>query len=103
MCCNKRLEKLLEKVYKNATDGPYSTCNVNRIAIDIQRAAQDMFGVSFESIVGTGDFASKTHFRDDLSCKIEMEGKYLFAYGSPEPYALNEPNTPLDKVEFDRL
>ncbi|KAI6176624.1 hypothetical protein M3Y97_00818400 [Aphelenchoides bicaudatus] len=81
MCCNKELEALIEQAYDDKSktrDGKWPTCNLHQIAVDVQKAAQDKFGVDFEAISSAGDFASR-----DLICKIKAGPQTIMAYATP--------------------
>jgi hypothetical protein len=42
-----------------------------------------MFGEEFETVVGKGDIAVKSHFYKDLVCKIQIENRYVVAWARP--------------------
>lgn len=50
---------MMEDTYdakEKSRNGKWPTCNLHQIAVDMQRAAQDKFGVDFESISSAGNF-----------------------------------------------
>lgn len=56
-CCNKELEALMEQAYDDkakSRDGKWPTCNIHQVAVDVQKAAQEKFGVDFETISSAG-------------------------------------------------
>ena len=64
----------MEQVYDNKAktrDGKWPPCNTHAIATDVQKAAQEKFGVDFESISAAGDFASRNNFAGNLICKVK--------------------------------
>ncbi|ETN81041.1 hypothetical protein NECAME_17948 [Necator americanus] len=38
----------------------------------------------FETIVGLNDYAQRVNFRNDLVCKVELAGRYMLAYATPQ-------------------
>jgi hypothetical protein len=59
LCVFKDLEGLMEQAFDNKTktrDGKWPTCNLHQIAVDMQKTAQEKFGVDFESISSAGKF-----------------------------------------------
>uniref|UniRef100_A0A914BXP8 Ground-like domain-containing protein n=1 Tax=Acrobeloides nanus TaxID=290746 RepID=A0A914BXP8_9BILA len=95
LCCNKILEELMYASNKHVEKKNLSKCNVHALVDSLQERAQDFFQTTFEIIVGTGDFASKTRFKDDLICKTIIGNKVILIYATPEPYSLTETNAPL--------
>uniref|UniRef100_A0A7E4VU80 Ground-like domain-containing protein n=1 Tax=Panagrellus redivivus TaxID=6233 RepID=A0A7E4VU80_PANRE len=95
LCCNKVLEEMIYGSHNVIERKKLSTCNVHAFAQDLQKSAQDTFHTTFEVIIGTGDFASKTRFKDNLICKSIVKNKVVLIYATPEPYSLELPNTPL--------
>uniref|UniRef100_A0A1I7Z4S1 Ground-like domain-containing protein n=1 Tax=Steinernema glaseri TaxID=37863 RepID=A0A1I7Z4S1_9BILA len=87
MCCNKQLEHLIGKTFddlKKSANGKWQSCNVQQLANKLSENAERAFNTSFESIAGVGDYASKSHFYSNFICKVEREGRYIMAYGSPK-------------------
>ncbi|TMS35059.1 hypothetical protein L596_002535 [Steinernema carpocapsae] len=87
MCCNKELEHLIGKTFddlKKSHNGKWQNCNVQQLASKLNENAEKAFNTSFESIAGIGDYASKSHFFSNFICKVEREGRYMLAYGSPK-------------------
>ncbi|CAJ0563830.1 unnamed protein product, partial [Mesorhabditis spiculigera] len=83
-CCNVKLNNLIENTYSEIKASPkYNACNIQIIANKIQEAAQNEFSHPFETVAALGDFAQNVHFAGDLVCKVEIDGKYMLAYGSP--------------------
>ncbi|KAK0395337.1 hypothetical protein QR680_001237 [Steinernema hermaphroditum] len=87
MCCNKELEHVIGKTYdelKKSQDGKWKNCNVQQLASKLSENAEKAFNTTFESIAGIDDYASKSHFFSNFICKVEREGRYMLAYGSPK-------------------
>ncbi|VDM46347.1 unnamed protein product [Toxocara canis] len=61
--------------------------------IFLGRNAEQKFGITFEIIVSPGDFASKSHFKDNLICKDYISRKYVLIYATPASYVVGEENT----------
>jgi hypothetical protein len=84
----------------------WSSCNIQKIATEVQRNAEQKYGTEFEVIVGIGDYASKSHFYSDLICKIEADGKFILAYAharqDAEDYDANAENTGNENDGEDR-
>lgn len=84
MCCNPKLERVMKDVFDELTaDGKWQTCNIQKIANALQNRTQSTFDTDFEALAGLGDFASKTHFYSDLICKIEVQGRFMLSYATP--------------------
>lgn len=49
------------------------------------QAAEKRFGTSFETLTAHRDFVARVNFAGDLNCKVEIEGKFILAYGTPLP------------------
>lgn len=78
MCCNNRLENVMDQSYellKNAHGDEYNACNINKIAQVLSEQAEKKFGRQFEVVVGNSDFISKSHFFEDQYCKMKRDGK----------------------------
>ncbi|VDK23265.1 unnamed protein product [Anisakis simplex] len=90
LCCNGELLRLIDVANRDAVQRNYSECNTHIVAQTLQENAERRFNTTFEIIVSTGDFASKTHFRDDLLCKDFIYSKYVLIYATPIPYPLSE-------------
>ncbi|CAJ0585989.1 unnamed protein product, partial [Mesorhabditis spiculigera] len=94
VCCNKHLETVIdntmEAIHQKQLEQEAKTgqpaCNLQASANLLQKAAEGVFGVSFESLLAPTDFASRTRFMDDLMCKTEQNGKYVIMYATPVPY-----------------
>lgn len=81
MCCSIDLNNLMEMTYTNVTVTTRTAingCNIGLISNRIQQAAEAKYKKRFEVITGIGDFAEKVNFIDNLVCKIEIDGKYVF-------------------------
>ncbi|EYC08852.1 hypothetical protein Y032_0064g3566 [Ancylostoma ceylanicum] len=84
MCCNPKLEQVMRDVFDElASDPKWQPCNVQKIANALQNRTQSVFNTDFEALAGLGDFASKTHFYSDLICKIEVQGRFMLSYATP--------------------
>ncbi|KIH62233.1 hypothetical protein ANCDUO_07485 [Ancylostoma duodenale] len=46
--------------------------------------ADSRFKMKFETIVGLSDYAQRVNFKKDLVCKVELAGRYMLAYATPE-------------------
>ncbi|KHN83027.1 hypothetical protein Tcan_08200 [Toxocara canis] len=68
-------------------------CNTHILVRTLQRNAEQKFGITFEIIVSPGDFASKSHFKDNLICKDYISRKYVLIYATPASYVVGEENT----------
>ncbi|KAH7716146.1 Protein GRD-15 [Aphelenchoides avenae] len=78
MCCSKELENLMDGTYtrlSTSRNGKWKKCNLQQVANAIQKDAEARFGVSFETVAGAGDYASKINFSRDLLCKIRREAQ----------------------------
>ncbi|VDM74443.1 unnamed protein product [Strongylus vulgaris] len=40
--------------------------------------------MKFEAIVGLSDYAQRVNFKKDLVCKVEIAGRYMLAYATPD-------------------
>ncbi|EYC14637.1 hypothetical protein Y032_0040g318 [Ancylostoma ceylanicum] len=47
-------------------------------------ATEEKFKTSFETIAAHRDFVAKVNFAGDLNCKIEIDGKFILAYATPQ-------------------
>ncbi|CAI5453117.1 unnamed protein product [Caenorhabditis angaria] len=84
VCCNLELNNVVESTYKEVREDPaFNPCNLQVIANKVQRATEKMFDHPFETVVAHADFAQNVNFAGDLVCKLEVDGKYLIAYGTP--------------------
>uniref|UniRef100_A0A1I7TFA2 Ground-like domain-containing protein n=1 Tax=Caenorhabditis tropicalis TaxID=1561998 RepID=A0A1I7TFA2_9PELO len=84
VCCNLELNNVVESTYKEIKESPnFNACNLQVIANKLQRASEKMFEHPFESVVSHADFAQNINFAGDLVCKLEIDGKYMIAYGTP--------------------
>ncbi|KIH47640.1 hypothetical protein ANCDUO_22296 [Ancylostoma duodenale] len=48
------------------------------------QATEEKFKTSFETIAAHRDFVAKVNFAGDLNCKIEIDGKFILAYATPQ-------------------
>ncbi|KAI6190104.1 Protein CBR-GRD-5 [Aphelenchoides bicaudatus] len=71
-CCNRALETSM----KEAMSGN----DLLGTADSVQSGAEGMFGGKFETVVSHDDFASKTHFKEGKSCKVEKGGQVAQAW-----------------------
>ncbi|CAB3398449.1 unnamed protein product [Caenorhabditis bovis] len=83
VCCNLMLNELMSTSYEQTFKETKSKCNIQKIANKLQTYAESIFASNFETIVSLEDFSQKIHFRDNLVCKIEVDGKFILAYGTP--------------------
>ncbi|CAD5229346.1 unnamed protein product [Bursaphelenchus okinawaensis] len=82
-CCNAQLNDLIVETYTELETKPkFHICNINAIANQIQKKAEERFNTTFETIAAFEDFAQKIHFHSDLVCKVELGGKFMLAYGT---------------------
>lgn len=88
MCCNSSLENAMKEAFQSLL-GEYGQdfhrCNLQKIANRVQMTAEQQFNTPFEIVVGIRDFASRSHFWQNLICKIERDGRFILAYATPEP------------------
>ncbi|VDN01350.1 unnamed protein product [Thelazia callipaeda] len=92
LCCNKDMEILMYNVYSQImTDSKFHRCNIQFIANEMNKHLQTHFNSSFETVVGLGDFASKSHFYSNQICKIKVGERYVLAYGTPRYPSLTSP------------
>ncbi|CAD5221407.1 unnamed protein product [Bursaphelenchus okinawaensis] len=82
MCCNERLEKFMDEAYRilEETGGGGSK---KKVADFMENFMESRLDKTFEVIVGTGDYVSKSHFSDDHYCKIKRDDKFILVYGTP--------------------
>ena len=75
MCCSKSLETLMDDTYRKlkASRPDWNIGNIDQVATAVQRAAQKRFNVSFETVTGVADYASKNYFSGDMICKIKRD------------------------------
>lgn len=75
MCCNQELEELMLRSFNELKKSKpnWSSANIDQISMQVQKNAEQHFGIQFEVIVGVGDFASKSNFYSDKLCKINWE------------------------------
>ncbi|KAI1723178.1 ground-like domain-containing protein [Ditylenchus destructor] len=111
MCCNNVLESLIKDTYQDlavearrrrqldqttndvqTNDGTFLTNraspdgepNLQSMADQLQERAEQHFNTTFEVIVGTGDYASKSHFLENYICKVRRNRRFILAYGTPK-------------------
>ncbi|CAB3397117.1 unnamed protein product [Caenorhabditis bovis] len=98
LCCNVTLEKTMEEAFISAKAEGISSCNVQKFATAVQEVTtingntndnnfsklKKKFGTTFESIAAHKDFVAKINFGGDLNCKIEIDGKFILAYATPQ-------------------
>ncbi|VDK42422.1 unnamed protein product [Cylicostephanus goldi] len=70
----------------------FHTCNVQAIVNTLQQRLEARFNETFETVASYDDFAQKVHFRGDLICKVETNGRYLLAYVAAR--GVQEPQLP---------
>ncbi|WKY15213.1 hypothetical protein Q1695_000590 [Nippostrongylus brasiliensis] len=84
-CCNRILNDEIVKTYELMSNQPdFNPCNTQKIANAVQRACNKKFKMNFETIVGLSDYAQRVNFKKDLVCKVELGGRYMLAYATPE-------------------
>ncbi|CAI5456082.1 unnamed protein product [Caenorhabditis angaria] len=84
-CCSKPLQGAMEELADDLlNNGTFHRCNVQKIANKLQEKVQEAFEDDFETVVGLSDFAERVHFRKYYVCKIEVNGRYMLAYSTPE-------------------
>lgn len=78
-------------------------CNVHRFAIKLQKHSEKIFDTQFETIVSYEDFSQKIHFKKDLVCKVEIEGRFILAYATPEDVEQEKiiPTVPSKEIQKD--
>ncbi|KHN86763.1 hypothetical protein Tcan_07022 [Toxocara canis] len=84
MCCNRSLELQMRRTYRRLRHSTpsYTSCNIQKLANLIQRDVERKFSTQFEAIVALDDFVVHSHFVSDLTCKIEIDGRYIAVYAS---------------------
>uniref|UniRef100_A0A1I7XGP7 Ground-like domain-containing protein n=1 Tax=Heterorhabditis bacteriophora TaxID=37862 RepID=A0A1I7XGP7_HETBA len=97
-CCNRELNQVIINTYQElAATSNFDNCNTQRIANALQKNCQNRFGIHFEAVVGLNDYAQRVNFRGNYVCKVEMGGRYMLAYGTPESTRTNENvNSPVE-------
>ncbi|RCN41214.1 ground-like domain protein [Ancylostoma caninum] len=84
-CCNRNLNDEIVRTFEQLVNDPtFSTCNIQKIANVLQRNCSRRFKMKFETIVGLSDYAQRVNFKKDLVCKVELAGRYMLAYATPE-------------------
>ncbi|PAV69130.1 hypothetical protein WR25_05786 [Diploscapter pachys] len=73
----------MEEAFEMTKSEGVSECNVQKMANAVQEATKAKFKKSFEAIVAHSDFVAKINFAGDLNCKIEVDGKFILAYATP--------------------
>ncbi|MFH4975597.1 hypothetical protein AB6A40_002306 [Gnathostoma spinigerum] len=107
MCCNRKLQALMEQTYQFLSTKPYwNTCNIQLVCNIMQKSLEDRFLVSFEMIAGLSDFAAKAHFYGNYLCKIKQGDRYLLAYAAPRnetPLIPYQPTPKIPSVQIRKL
>ncbi|CAB3401012.1 unnamed protein product [Caenorhabditis bovis] len=84
-CCNAALQNLMEDIAKDMlNNGTFHRCNVQKVANVLQEKCEETFGAPFETIVGLSDYAERIHFKRTNVCKVEINGRYILAYETPD-------------------
>ncbi|KAI6190564.1 Ground-like domain-containing protein [Aphelenchoides bicaudatus] len=92
-CCNKTLEEVILNTYENIrNDQHFSHYNMHKISQEVQKAASNRFRCRFEvpfvqiaqTVASASDFVSKINFNGDLNCKVQVDGKIILAYATPD-------------------
>ncbi len=67
------MEKQIRTVFGLLKSLPdYNKCEIDDLAQALQKDLQKQFNMSFETIVGLNDFATKTRYMGDLNCKVKV-------------------------------
>ncbi|CEF62323.1 Ground-like domain-containing protein [Strongyloides ratti] len=88
LCCNRKLDELIEDVFKKIFKSKVHPCNFRVMARMLSKRLEGDFETPFEIIVGPSNFASKSNFRNDLFCKKIINDIYVLAYGTPADYPI---------------
>ncbi|CCD71363.2 Ground-like domain-containing protein [Caenorhabditis elegans] len=84
-CCNLKLQNKMEELADELlNNGTFHRCNVQKLANDLQDKVESAFKEDFETVVGLSDFAERIHFREHYVCKIEVNGRYMLAWATPD-------------------
>ncbi|CAI2357417.1 unnamed protein product [Caenorhabditis sp. 36 PRJEB53466] len=84
-CCNLLLQNKMEELADELlNNGTFHRCNVQKLANDLQAKCESAFDEDFEAVVGLSDFAERIHFREHYVCKIEVNGRYMLAWATPD-------------------
>uniref|UniRef100_A0A915B6F4 Ground-like domain-containing protein n=1 Tax=Parascaris univalens TaxID=6257 RepID=A0A915B6F4_PARUN len=94
LCCNRDLLKLIDDANRYVIARNYSQCNKQIFAQILHKKAEKKFGITFEIIVSTSDFASKSHFRENFICKDRINRRFILIYATPVSYVIGEKNKP---------
>ncbi|KAF1748273.1 hypothetical protein GCK72_024740 [Caenorhabditis remanei] len=87
-CCNLRLQNKMEELADELlNNGTFHRCNVQKLANDLQDKVETAFKEDFETVVGLSDFAERIHFREHYVCKIEVNGRYMLAWATPDDHS----------------
>ncbi|EGT53015.1 CBN-GRD-7 protein [Caenorhabditis brenneri] len=87
-CCNLRLQTKMEELADELlNNGTFHRCNVQKLANDLQVKVETAFKEDFETVVGLSDFAERIHFREHYVCKIEVNGRYMLAWATPDDHS----------------
>uniref|UniRef100_A0A1I7TWJ9 Ground-like domain-containing protein n=1 Tax=Caenorhabditis tropicalis TaxID=1561998 RepID=A0A1I7TWJ9_9PELO len=87
-CCNLRLQTKMEELADELlNNGTFHRCNVQKLANDLQDKVETAFKEDFETVVGLSDFAERIHFREHYVCKIEVNGRYMLAWATPDDHS----------------
>lgn len=84
-CCNRNLNDEMVRTFEFLASQPdYSPCNTQKLANTLQRNCARRFKMNFEAIVGLADYAQRVNFKKDLVCKVELGGRYMLVYATPD-------------------
>ncbi|NP_001355526.1 Ground-like domain-containing protein [Caenorhabditis elegans] len=102
VCCNLMLNELMSTSFEEVKVAT-NLCNVHKFATKLQKHSEKIFSTQFETIVSYQDFSQKIHFKKDLVCKIEVEGRFILAYATPEDVEQEKiiPTVPSQDVQKD--
>uniref|UniRef100_A0A8R1HI90 Ground-like domain-containing protein n=3 Tax=Caenorhabditis japonica TaxID=281687 RepID=A0A8R1HI90_CAEJA len=104
VCCNLMLNELMTTSFEEVRVKT-NLCNVHRFATKLQKHSEKIFKTQFETIVSYEDFSQKIHFKRDLVCKVEIEGRFILAYATPEDVVPEKiiPTVPSREIQKDSV
>ncbi|MFH4978774.1 hypothetical protein AB6A40_005483, partial [Gnathostoma spinigerum] len=100
LCCNETLMRIMEEAQLFVISRNFSQCNLHIMAQTVQKRAEEKFGLPFEVIAASSDFASLSRFRGNLVCKDRIGKQYILAYATPEKYSIGgAPTAPVADLQ----
>ncbi|CAI2354496.1 unnamed protein product [Caenorhabditis sp. 36 PRJEB53466] len=104
VCCNLMLNELMTSSFEEVRTKT-NLCNVHKFSTRLQKHSEKIFQTQFETIVSFQDFSQKIHFKKDLVCKIEIDGRFILAYATPEDVEKEKiiPTVPSREIQKDSL